>query len=201
MLRILSPLVGDGPTQMTTDEALLQCAPMHDAAVLRTYTWSPATVSLGYFQDFDSVAASLPHNVPVVRRITGGGAIWHEHEITYSLIAHAGRDVPARSSDLYHLIHQAIAHELRKRGASIGHQAETSGDRRYRDEPRCFASPASDDLIHPNGGKVLSSAVRTRGDYVLLHGSLKTASNDWDQEVTASCELPPEEAREPSSPE
>ncbi|MHC5067527.1 MAG: lipoyl protein ligase domain-containing protein [Planctomycetota bacterium] len=87
MVRILSPLVADGATQMATDEALLEAA---SEATIRLYYWNQATLSLGYFQDYHQTCQSLPRSVPVVRRITGGGAIWHEHEVTYALVGTLG---------------------------------------------------------------------------------------------------------------
>lgn len=191
MVRILSLRSADGPTHMSTDEALLAVG---TAPVLRLYTWQPAAVSLGYFQDHEAIRASLPHPMPMVRRITGGGAIWHDDEITYCLVARSGVDVPERSSDLYGLIHGQIAEALRSAGAPLERQPTSVGDRRYRSEPRCFASPASDDLVHPDGGKVLGSAARNRNGRVLLHGSLKLAGNPWDLDASRGCGLPADQA-------
>lgn len=172
---------------MATDEALLALATM---PTLRLYTWSPPAVSLGYFQEFASIAPRLPAGMPVVRRITGGGAIWHEHEVTYSLFGFLGHGgLPPRTRDLYPLLHGAIQAALSARGAPLLAQPETVGDRRYADEPRCFASPAADDLVHADGGKALGSAARARGERVLVHGSLKLATNPWDGAVVAPCGL------------
>lgn len=172
---------------MALDEALLDVA---KTITVRLYSWDPPAVSLGYFQDFNSIKCRLPPGMAVVRRITGGGAIWHEHEITYSLAGHLGIDgLPTRTRDLYPLIHEAIRRELATRGAPLLAQPETVGDRRYADEPRCFASPAADDLVHADGGKALGSAARARGPRVLLHGSLKLATNPWDGPAVAACGL------------
>ncbi|MBA3697286.1 MAG: lipoate--protein ligase family protein [Planctomycetes bacterium] len=187
MLRLLPFLDADGPTQMAADEALLESA---QAATLRLYRWTPATVSLGYFQDHAAIAPHLPAGMPLVRRITGGGAIWHEHEVTYCLVGTLGRDGwPQRVRDCYPLLHGALRATLKLAGATLEQQAESVGDRRYRDEPRCFASPATDDLVHGDGGKVLGSAGRVRGECVLIHGSLKLASNPWDGDAVRGCGL------------
>lgn len=193
MLRLLPELVADGPQQMALDEALLERA---ESPTLRAYRWNPATVSLGYFQDYARIAPLLPPGMPIVRRITGGGAIWHEHEITYALVGRLGHEgFPPQVKDLYPLLHGAILHQLELRGAHLATQERTIGDRRYDSEPRCFASPAADDLIHINGGKVLGSAARARGARILIHGSLKIGSNPWDKDVASGCGLPLEEAR------
>lgn len=189
-LRLLPELTADGPTQMAADEALLAGG---GPATLRLYRWSPATVSLGYFQDHAAVAARLAvlaQPPPVVRRITGGGAIWHEHEVTYALTGNLGAEgLPGRTADCYRMLHGGIRTALRQRGADLDLQATTLGDRRYAAEPRCFASPAADDLVTASGGKTLGSAARTRGTRLLVHGSLKLASNPWDGDTVAGCGL------------
>jgi len=187
MLRLLPFLDADGATQMAADEALLEAA---TTPSLRLYRWSPATVSLGYFQEHALIVPHLPPGMALVRRITGGGAIWHEHEVTYCLVGTLGQDGwPERVRDCYPLLHGALRAALRHAGALLDSQAESVGDRRYRDEPRCFASPAVDDLVHGDGGKVLGSAGRVRGDRVLVHGSLKLASNPWDGPAVSGCGL------------
>ncbi len=173
---------------MAADEALLEVATI--IPTLRLYRWTPATVSLGYFQEHATIAPQLPLGMPLVRRITGGGAIWHEHEVTYCLVGTLGRDgLPERVRDCYPLLHGAVRTALRHAGATVEQQPESVGDRRYRDEPRCFASPAADDLVHSDGGKVLGSAGRVRGERVLVHGSLKLASNPWDGAAVSGCGL------------
>jgi lipoate-protein ligase A len=191
--RLLDERCDDGATNMACDEALLQCA---QVATVRLYTWSTPTVSLGYFQDHAAVVDSLGALAPVamVRRITGGGAIWHEHEVTYCLVARLGGELPSQVRACYHRIHAAIAAALARQGAAVSLAAEGGGDRRYRTEPRCFASPAVDDLTRA-GGKALGSAARQRGERLLMHGSLKLASNAWDGAATAPCGVSPEAAR------
>ena len=192
MLRVLPLLDADGPTQMAADEALLEGA---TGPTLRLYRWTPATVSLGYFQDHATLAPQLPAGMPLVRRITGGGAIWHDQEVTYCLVGTLGEDGwPARIRDAYPLLHGAVQLALRHAGAALERQVDSVGDRRYRDEPRCFASPAADDLITGSGAKVLGSAGRVRGGRVLVHGSLKLASNPWDGALVAGCGLDAEQA-------
>ncbi len=184
-MRVLPTFEHDGATQMALDEALLATATV---PTLRTYRWSPPAVSLGYFQDHAAIAPRLPTGMALVRRITGGGAIWHEHEVTYAVVGTLGvAGWPTSPRDLYRLLHGAILARLDR--ARLGLQTETTGDRRYRDEPRCFASPALDDVVANGGGKVLGSAARTRGPRVLVHGSLKLASNPWDGDAVAGCGL------------
>ncbi len=175
---------------MAADEALLEAAA---APTLRIYRWDPPAVSLGCFQDHAAIVAALPAARPpglaIVRRITGGGAIWHQHEVTYCLVGRAGHHgLPEQPAQVYPLLHGAVRAALAARGAgALALQARTVGDRRYRDEPRCFASPARDDLLGAAGAKTLGSAARLRQGRLLIHGSLKLASNPWDNEVTVGC--------------
>ncbi len=172
---------------MCLDEALLDRSAQ---ATCRLYRWQPATVSLGYFQDYQAIVAQLPPGMPVVRRITGGGAIWHEHEITYSIVYHSGVDLPTQQTEVFARLHGAIQAAVRALGGrDLGRQVMSTGDRRYREEPRCFASPAKDDLIDAAGAKILGSAARQRGERCLIHGSLKLASNPWDGDAVAGCGL------------
>ena len=82
---ILDPPAG-GPHNMAVDEALLEAAIDRGMATVRMYAWSEPTVSLGYFQRADETHLDPRLNgLPVVRRLSGGGAILHHHEITYSI--------------------------------------------------------------------------------------------------------------------
>jgi lipoate-protein ligase A len=74
---------------MGLDVALLESTAAGALPCLRLYGWKPAAVSLGYFQGLEEevdMAACKKHAVDVVRRISGGGAVFHQAELTYSLI-------------------------------------------------------------------------------------------------------------------
>ena len=107
ILHILRDPALDGPTNMARDEHLLHSEALRPA-VLRLYAWTPPTISLGYFQRYADVAR-LPadvRNLPVVRRITGGGAILHDREVTYCLVL--DDSVPVATQPplaLYQLVH------------------------------------------------------------------------------------------------
>jgi lipoate-protein ligase A len=75
---------------MGLDEALLETVASGESLpVLRFYSWKPATVTLGYFQTLEDeidLTACKRNGVDIVRRITGGGAVFHQAEVTYSII-------------------------------------------------------------------------------------------------------------------
>lgn len=162
---------GDGPAawNMAVDEALLQLAA---TPTLRLYGWRPHAVSLGWFQRWADFA-DLPAGLDVVRRLTGGGAICHGDELTFSLALDAEllpRDVTAS----YALLHDAAVAAL----ADVGVASERlAGGKPAGARPRerwCFAEPGDGDLVTP-AGKLLGSAqrrVRAPRPRVLHHGSL-----------------------------
>lgn len=159
---------------MARDEHLLDATPARGAA-LRIYRWAEPTLSLGYFQSFAEVAR-LPDDVsglPAVRRLTGGGAILHDREITYCLVldrSHAlGRSAPA---DLYRVAHECWRDALREGNI----ETELAPDSFPLPTPRsgpffCFERPGRTDLLL-DGTKLLGSAQRRAADRVLQHGSL-----------------------------
>ena len=94
-IRVIHDPALDGPTNMARDEALLsRVGRGASVPTLRLYQWDPPTVSLGYFQKYAEYECLGPPagGLPVVRRQTGGGAILHDLELTYSLT------LPRRSS-------------------------------------------------------------------------------------------------------
>ena len=83
-----------GPLNMGIDEAILGSVSRGDApATLRFYRWSPPCVTIGYFQSMEAevdLEACRDAGVDAVRRLTGGGAVFHDAEITYSLVVPLG---------------------------------------------------------------------------------------------------------------
>lgn len=164
----------DGPTNMARDECLLHEADVRPAA-LRLYAWSPPTISLGYFQRYDDLRRLPPElqALPVVRRLTGGGAILHDREITYSLVLDHTVPIAARAPvELYRLVHDCWRAVL----AADGLTADIAPDHFPLPTPRggpffCFERPGRTDLIF-GGRKLLGSAQRRLPGAVLQHGSL-----------------------------
>lgn len=87
--RLLKTGFQSAATNMAIDEAVLtEIASGNSPPSLRFYGWTPPAISIGYFQSLEEevdLAACAAHDVDYVRRITGGGAVLHEHEITYSI--------------------------------------------------------------------------------------------------------------------
>lgn len=179
-----------GTWNMAIDEALLESAERSLTPVLRWYTWSEPTLSLGYFQDLKrrrEHIASLP--CAVVRRTTGGGAILHHHELTYSLTLAAQHRLAAEALSLYRQLHGALARALAVQGVVAT----------LRPMPAPFAAPAArpflcflrqgeGDLL-VGSHKVAGSAQRRLRGGVLQHGSLLWTASEQAPELPGLTDL------------
>ncbi|MCX6137395.1 MAG: lipoate--protein ligase family protein [Ignavibacteriales bacterium] len=145
---------------------------------LRVYGWKPHTISLGYNQrrhDFDEERCRH-EGIDIVRRPTGGRAIFHANELTYCVVMEAG----GRSiQDVYAEISNALVAGLRFLGAQVEYAiAQPDLPHLYRQQTSipCFASSSRYEIQY-EGKKLVGSAQRryTREDgsqVVLQHGSL-----------------------------
>jgi len=157
--RLLDLYVADAYTQMAMDEAILKAVSEGKSPnTIRLYRWKPSAVSIGYFQSVEEevdLKACRRLGVDVVRRITGGGAVYHDYngEITYSLIAPESdpripRDIPESYGVICNCLVKALRH--------LGLEAE------FR--------PVNDILI--GGRKVSGNAQTRRRGVVLQHGTI-----------------------------
>jgi len=155
---------------MGLDEALL--VGRSDTPTLRLYSWEPDTLSLGYFQRFDDVPGTSQCGA-VVRRITGGGAIHHTRELTFSISLNDSHPLyrgPVAES--YERVHRALFPALQRAGVepSLCGTARRLSDREATG--MCFHASTPQDIVW-NDRKGLGSAQRRRDGRILHHGSLK----------------------------
>lgn len=189
--RLLIDAPASGPWNMAVDEALLQAAVDENVATLRLYQWNEPTLSLGYFQryaDRDTHAAS--RSCAIVRRQSGGGAILHDRELTYSLTLPPSHPVTRDATALYTAVHDAFIRILAPRltGSASGWRLRlncaTASPPADGEPFLCFLRRARGDLLverNSNGGqsndpllayKILGSAQRRHRGAILQHGSL-----------------------------
>ncbi|MEZ6055072.1 MAG: biotin/lipoate A/B protein ligase family protein [Planctomycetaceae bacterium] len=180
-----------GAWNMAVDEVLLESVAAGGTSTMRLYRWDEATVSLGYFQ------RSTPEverggrffGLPVVRRLSGGGAILHQHELTYSCCLPATHHLVGEPARLYDEIHRSIQMALREQGVEIQPRGEHEGS----DKPfLCFARGDRRDLVL-DGFKVVGSAQRRRGGAVLQHGSVLLRRTPFAPEFPGLLDLIPKE--------
>lgn len=148
---------------MAIDEAIL-IARMENKApnTLRLYMWSPSAVSIGYFQNVDlevNLDACRTHGVDVVRRSTGGGAVYHDSvgEITYSIITDKQSINANDIISIYQRICSGIIYALEILGINADFNP---------------GNPRECPNITVNGLKISGNAQLIRGPYILQHGTL-----------------------------
>ncbi|HEX9349320.1 MAG TPA: hypothetical protein VF919_17230 [Gemmatimonadales bacterium] len=152
-----------GEYNMAMDEALLEEVARHGGAYLRFYRWDPPTLSLGRNQP------NTFYDLPIVRRPTGGQAVWHEHELTYAVVAPIALFGSLRKA--YCEIHIRLARALRALSVEAVLAPAHPPIRRSAHPASCFASSVGGEIL-VNGLKLVGSAQVRRGDAFLQHGSI-----------------------------
>ncbi len=143
---------------MAVDGALLRCS---DTPTLRLYRWVHPAITIGYFQDMEkevNVKLCTGDNVQIIRRFTGGGAVFHHQEVTYSLVHPLqGQFAKCSITDSYAAIAQPLIQALHRLGV----------DAEYR--------PINDIVV---GGRKISGSAQTRKEGKLLqHGTILVATD------------------------
>ena len=187
---------------MAMDEALLN---WHSEKlippVIRFYEWEPATLSIGYFQqvhkdiDLDEVRRQ---GLGFVRRPTGGRAVLHEHELTYSIIVEEDYpNMPQSVTEAYRVLSEGLLLGFRNLGLdayfSVPDTAEKKEDLKRPKSAVCFDAPSWYELV-VEGRKVAGSAQTRQKGVILQHGAILL---DMDEEKLLSLfKFADEEARE-----
>ncbi len=144
-----------GARQMATDEAILQARINGQVPnTLRFYTWIPPAITVGFFQSVEQevdIKKARVQGVDIIRRYTGGGAVFHNQEITYS-IALSEKDVSEDILESYEMICSGVVEGLKLLGLEASF------------------SPINDILV--NGKKISGSAQTRKEGVVLQHGTI-----------------------------
>nr|WP_106784827.1 biotin/lipoate A/B protein ligase family protein [Lysinibacillus timonensis] len=176
---------------MALDEALLDLHSKGEISpVIRFYEWNPATLSIGYFQsagkdiDLDSVKRQ---NLGFVRRPTGGRAVLHESELTYSVIVSEDYpNMPATVTEAYRILSEGLLLGFQNLGLnayfSIPDTEEKLLDLKKPKSAVCFDAPSWYELV-VEGKKVAGSAQTRQKGVILQHGAILL---DLDEEKLLS---------------
>jgi lipoate-protein ligase A len=165
---------------MALDEAIAIAVRQNTSPpTLRTYGWSAKSVSIGYFQRINDINIDYCHNntIPIVRRPTGGRAIFHGDEITYSFSAKTTSGLFSKGlQDSYKKISTALGLALRKADLSpeLKLMRETKHPLSASDgqkNPLCFRSISFGEIAIM-GKKVVGSAQKRWPDGLLQQGSI-----------------------------
>jgi lipoate-protein ligase A len=167
-----------GAENMAIDEALLRSFdPATSLPVLRLYGWNPPALSLGRFQKAAEVldlARCRTNEVAVVRRVTGGGVIYHADELTYSLVCAPGQIPPASSiKDSFRVLTGFLLTFYRSLGVDAAYAIDAlpEGTRLGGRIPFCFAGKESFDIL-AEGHKIGGNAQRRVKGAIFQHGSI-----------------------------
>jgi len=176
-----------GAENMARDIAMLDAVIAGDVpGSLRLYGWSPSCLSLGRHQSDGAADVEFcrRHGIDVVRRPTGGRAVLHHLELTYAVAAPLGRGpLPRPLQDAYRVVCSALVLGIR----SLGVDAQLTGGEVNVALPGpqtavpCFEAAAGGEVV-VGGRKLIGSAMRSRGGYILQHGAILL---DWDGRLQA----------------
>jgi lipoyl(octanoyl) transferase len=177
--RLIRTPVAAGAWNMAVDEAILEVSSRGLVPpTLRLYSWSPPCLSLGYAQPFSDVDQSIleQHGWEVVRRPTGGRAILHTDELTYSVCGPL--DEPRLAGGVlqsYHVLAQALLDALHLLGIPAQADEKPASSAlpagQTSQNPVCFEVPSNYEIT-VGGKKLIGSAQARRKEGVLQHGSL-----------------------------
>lgn len=188
-IRLIYHPPADGAWNMAVDEALLETVcQSNQTGWLRFYLWQEPTLSLGYFQQHaDRQLHAASRECPLIRRSTGGGAILHAQELTYSLVVPQQSHWDQQANVLYRAAHETLIDEFASRGLA----ARTCGQSIGRDSNRtngheepflCFQRRDEADILLEQH-KIVGSAQRRRRLGLLQHGSILLATTKFSPEL------------------
>ncbi len=172
---ILDPPLS-GRVNMERDlELMEEVAEGYSPPTLRLYQWNPPALSLGYFQDENEVvdlAACRKLGIDLVRRPTGGRAVLHAEELTYSIVVPEVHPFIDRGGviDAYRSISRGLVTALNLIGITASLTPE-SKERAGLAPGSCFDTPSAYE-IQVDGKKVVGSAQLRRDGIVLQHGAI-----------------------------
>lgn len=197
--RLLYTHPSPGAWNMAVDESILDSIGRGESLpTLRLYAWTPACLSLGVAQPFADVdsARLRARGWDVVRRITGGRAILHTNELTYSVVGPAENPILAGSVlESYNRLARALLTAVRSLELPV-EMKEGKADESGSTNPVCFEVPSTYEIT-VDGKKLIGSAQARRKEGVLQHGSLPL-TGDLTR-ITEALVFADESAREAAS--
>jgi lipoate-protein ligase A len=172
--RLLITPAASGAWNMAVDETILQSIGLGECLpTLRLYAWDPACLSLGHAQPFTDVDSARfeARGWDVVRRATGGRAILHTDELTYSVIGSVEDPVLAGSVlESYNRLAQGLLLAVKELGLPVQIKEGKTNDNTIPN-PICFEVPSTYEITVA-GKKLIGSAQARKKEGVLQHGSL-----------------------------
>jgi lipoate-protein ligase A len=172
----------DPSLNMAVDELLLNRSGDIGAPLLRIYGWDRPAVSIGFVQAYEAAPAQ---GYTVVRRPTGGGVVFHDHDLTYTVVVPAGHAICGLDrTESYRVFHDAVQAALRHFGVNTDlAQAEIPKhvDRAFM---QCFTTPTRYDVMG-DGRKFAGAAQRRTREGILHQGSIDLDASGNDGRLLA----------------
>lgn len=177
--RMITSGVATAASNMAVDEAILLA---HSAGkvppTIRFYGWQPAAVSIGYFQRFLAEidwGECKKQNIDVVRRLTGGRAVLHDAELTYSIVVQEDHPlIPKTITASYRYFSQGLVVGLQSLGIDAQMTVPVAAygqGKKQSASAACFDAPSHYELT-AQGRKLAGSAQVRKNGVILQHGSL-----------------------------
>jgi len=178
--RLLHTGLADPAWNMAVDEAILHANSRGLVPpTVRFYGWNPPTLSIGYFQragkevDFEAVRAQ---GLGFIRRPTGGRAVLHDRELTYSVVVPESHEkMPTSVNESYRVLSMGLLEGFRELGLRAEMTSLGEDEKKAGMEPlgsaACFDSPSWYELV-VEGRKVVGSAQVRQRHTILQHGSI-----------------------------
>ncbi|GMT48504.1 MAG: octanoyltransferase LipM [bacterium] len=157
---------------MAIDEVLFQSVYKGmRLSTFRLYAWDKPSITIGYFQKSANLNLSLckDHNIPVIRRMTGGRAVYHHKELTYSIIFKGKESIEKHKKRLFRELSDIILSGLKEMGVEGVLSSKTQGEAK---NPNCFQTTSLCEIMSPEGKKLVGSAMLVQNGIIIMQGSI-----------------------------
>lgn len=171
-------------SQMAIDELVACDKTLGNKIFLRFFNWQQEkAITFGYAQRSKSLKEQLEAGYKITRRPSGGGIVYHDGDLTFSIIFTSQDKV----EEIYKNLHTAIADELKKYIKQVQNYNQKNIFKPVENgqSKSCFANPVLDDLM-VEGQKILGGAIRRFGDRILYQGTLQIAGARDKEEYKAA---------------
>jgi lipoate-protein ligase A len=171
--RLIKEAKNDGFYNMALDTTLFLCFPQQKIPTLRIYGWKKPFISLGYNQKIDFL---IP-DIPFTKRITGGGAILHHQDLTYSLVCGLeDLNLPYSPKKTYEVLSSFLFRFYKKLNLKPHFAKEVFKKNSIDNKQFCYLWWEEFDIVI-QGKKIGGNAQRRRKDYLFQHGSIPQKIN------------------------
>ena len=145
-------------------------------SVFRIYGWDKPSITIGYFQKSENINMSkcFENQIPIIRRMTGGRAVYHHHEITCSFFFKLDKFNYSKKL-IFSAISNIILNGLSSIGLSGSISHKTMGEAK---NPNCFQTTSVCEIVNKNGIKLVGSAMLIKDNVVMMQSSIPLSNTN-----------------------